>query len=83
MLEFQEFNYIWDKKMADFERHAEELVAAMKVCLFSLSISLYLCVNDSWLYLVVWVGTTRSRASRVPAEADGQAYEAQVQSRAA
>ena len=33
MLEFQEFNYIWDKKMADFERHAEELVAAMKVCI--------------------------------------------------
>ena len=30
MLEFQQFNMIWDKKMADYETHAEELVEAMK-----------------------------------------------------
>lgn len=30
MLEFQQFNLIWDKKMAEYERHAEELVEAMK-----------------------------------------------------
>lgn len=30
MLEFQQFNMIWDKKMADYERHAEELIEAMK-----------------------------------------------------
>lgn len=30
MLEFQQFNLIWDKKMAEYERHAEDLVEAMK-----------------------------------------------------
>ena len=30
MLEFQQFNLIWDKKMAEYEQHAEELVEAMK-----------------------------------------------------
>lgn len=30
MLEFQQFNLIWDKKMAEYEEHAEELVEAMK-----------------------------------------------------
>lgn len=30
MLEFQQFNMIWDKKMADYEQNAEELVEAMK-----------------------------------------------------
>mmetsp|Transcript_26740 Transcript_26740/g.36826 ORF Transcript_26740/g.36826 Transcript_26740/m.36826 type:complete len:147 (-) Transcript_26740:445-885(-) len=30
MLEFQQFNIIWDKKMNEFEMHAEELVEAMK-----------------------------------------------------
>jgi cobalamin biosynthesis Mg chelatase CobN len=30
MLEFQQFNHIWDKKMAEYERHAEDLVEAMK-----------------------------------------------------
>lgn len=30
MLEFQQFNQIWDKKMAEYESHAEELVEAMK-----------------------------------------------------
>lgn len=30
MLEFQQFNMIWDQKMADYEAHAEELVEAMK-----------------------------------------------------
>jgi len=30
MLEFQQFNLIWDKKMAEYELHAEELVEAMK-----------------------------------------------------
>lgn len=30
MLEFQQFNMIWDKKMAEYEAHAEELVEAMK-----------------------------------------------------
>lgn len=30
MLEFQQFNMIWDKKMAEYESHAEELVEAMK-----------------------------------------------------
>ena len=30
MLEFQQFNYIWDKKMTEYEKHAEELVEAMK-----------------------------------------------------
>lgn len=30
MLEFQQFNMIWDKKMAEYETHAEELVEAMK-----------------------------------------------------
>lgn len=31
MLEFQQFNMAWDKKMADYERHAEELVLSMRV----------------------------------------------------
>ena len=31
MLEFQQFNGIWDKKMADYERNAAELIDAMKV----------------------------------------------------
>ena len=30
MLEFQQFNQIWDKKMAEYEHHAEELIEAMK-----------------------------------------------------
>lgn len=30
MLEFQQFNMIWDNKMSEYERHAEELVGAMK-----------------------------------------------------
>lgn len=30
MLEFQQFNMIWDKKMSEYEQHAEELVEAMK-----------------------------------------------------
>lgn len=30
MLEFQQFNFIWDKKMTEYEQHAEELVEAMK-----------------------------------------------------
>eukprot|EP01041_Mallomonas_annulata_P001675 gene1675-3235_t len=30
MLEFQQFNMIWDKKMADYEQNAEELIEAMK-----------------------------------------------------
>ena len=30
MLEFQQFNEIWDKKMRDYEAHAAELVEAMK-----------------------------------------------------
>lgn len=30
MLEFQQFNVIWDKKVAEYESHAEELVEAMK-----------------------------------------------------
>eukprot|EP01036_Dinobryon_divergens_P029380 gene29380-38465_t len=30
MLEFQQFNLIWDKKMAEYEAHAEDLVEAMK-----------------------------------------------------
>ena len=32
MLEFQQFNEIWDRKMHEYETHAEELVEAMKVC---------------------------------------------------
>jgi len=31
MLEFQQFNMVWDKKMAEYEHHAENLVEAMKV----------------------------------------------------
>lgn len=31
MLEFQQFNMMWDKKMADYEKHAEELVVSMRV----------------------------------------------------
>eukprot|EP00596_Hydrurales_sp_CCMP1899_P004576 CAMPEP_0119042068 /NCGR_PEP_ID=MMETSP1177-20130426/14328_1 /TAXON_ID=2985 /ORGANISM="Ochromonas sp, Strain CCMP1899" /LENGTH=250 /DNA_ID=CAMNT_0007008585 /DNA_START=219 /DNA_END=967 /DNA_ORIENTATION=- len=30
MLEFQQFNMIWDRKMGEYEMHAEELVEAMK-----------------------------------------------------
>lgn len=30
MLEFQQFNLIWDRKMAEYETHALELVEAMK-----------------------------------------------------
>ena len=30
MLEFQQFNMIWDKKMSEYEDHSEELVEAMK-----------------------------------------------------
>ena len=30
MLEFQQFNIIWDKKMAEYEQHAADLVEAMK-----------------------------------------------------
>jgi len=30
MLEFQQFNVIWDKKMAEYEDHSEELIEAMK-----------------------------------------------------
>ena len=30
MLEFQQFNIVWDKKMAEYEHHAQELVEAMK-----------------------------------------------------
>ena len=31
MLEFQQFNMVWDKKMEAYEVHAETLVEAMKV----------------------------------------------------
>lgn len=30
MLEFQQFNAVWDKKMTEYEQHAEELIEAMK-----------------------------------------------------
>jgi hypothetical protein len=30
MLEFQQFNMVWDKKMAEYERHAAELERSMK-----------------------------------------------------
>src|SRR6056300_1063024 len=30
MLEFQQFNLIWDRKMQEYEKHAEELGEAMK-----------------------------------------------------
>jgi len=30
MLEFQQFNIVWDKKMAEYEEHADELVEAMR-----------------------------------------------------
>ena len=30
MLEFQQFNLVWDKKMAEYERHAAELERSMK-----------------------------------------------------
>ncbi|CAM9667812.1 unnamed protein product [Ascophyllum nodosum] len=30
MLEFQQFNKVWDKRMADFEHHAEDMVFAMR-----------------------------------------------------
>lgn len=31
MLEFQQFNIVWDKKMGDYERHAEDMVFSMRV----------------------------------------------------
>lgn len=31
MLEFQQFNIVWDKKMAEYEQHAQDLVNEMKV----------------------------------------------------
>lgn len=31
MLEFQQFNMVWDKRMADYEYHAEDMVFAMRV----------------------------------------------------
>lgn len=30
MLEFQQFNAVWDKKMTEYEQHAEDLIQAMK-----------------------------------------------------
>lgn len=30
MLEFQQFNMIWDKKFSDYESHAQDLIDAMK-----------------------------------------------------
>ena len=30
MLEFQQFNMIWDKKFTDYETHAQNLIDAMK-----------------------------------------------------
>ncbi len=30
MLEFQQFNVVWDRKMDEYERHAEELVGSMR-----------------------------------------------------
>ncbi|CAM9518455.1 unnamed protein product, partial [Choristocarpus tenellus] len=30
MLEFQQFNMVWDKKMTDYEHHAEDMVYAMR-----------------------------------------------------
>lgn len=31
MLEFHQFNMVWDKRMADYEHHAEDMVFAMRV----------------------------------------------------
>lgn len=31
MLEFQQFNMVWDKRMADYEHHAEDMVFGMRV----------------------------------------------------
>lgn len=31
MLEFQQFNIVWDKKMVDYEHHAEDMVFSMRV----------------------------------------------------
>lgn len=31
MLEFQQFNMVWDKRMTDYEHHAEDMVFAMRV----------------------------------------------------
>merc|ERR1711934_588853 len=30
MLEFQQFNIVWDKKMNEYEQHVEEMVEAMR-----------------------------------------------------
>lgn len=37
MLEFQQFNLVWDKKMAAYEENAAELVMEMKVSFINLS----------------------------------------------
>lgn len=31
MLEFQQFNMAWDRKMADYEQNAEDMVVSMRV----------------------------------------------------
>ena len=65
MLEFQQFNMIWDRKMAEYETHAEELVEAMKErhgaelrCCSAASqsvVSLYLCMSGCGYNIYIYI----------------------------
>ncbi len=41
MLEFQQFNVVWDKKMAQYEDHAQNLLTNMAVCIYIIYICIY------------------------------------------
>ena len=59
MLEFQQFNIVWDKKMQEYEEHAERLEEAMKVrcadpsvlCLLGLRVFVFSFLFFSFLLL--------------------------------
>jgi hypothetical protein len=51
MLEFQQFNIVWDKKMAEYEQHADELVEAMRVRSYSACVFARLESSPSYCFV--------------------------------
>lgn len=77
MLEFQQFNVVWDTKMAEFEQQSEELINSMKVSGARGASPLLLRPRRRAL-TPRRAGASRGGAQAVPANAAGEAAAAQV-----
>lgn len=53
MLEFQQFNQVWDRKMEEYERNVEELVVNMRVCVVHIACRAMACVVMPMVCIIV------------------------------